>query len=172
MIENLVKIAKAEVGVREVGGNNKGKRIREYQAAATDLEVGPWAWCAAFVDWVILQWLADPKNVSWLSLKTTTPAKWRPTTAGAFALKTWAQKRKSTVQIFGDDIRPRAGDIVIFDFSHCGIVTGSTSTRMQTVEGNTNGRGDRDSTSGDGVWAKDRALSLAQNYLRIQPSKA
>jgi hypothetical protein len=37
---------------------------------------------------------------------------------------------------------------------------------------NTNGRGTRDSTSGDGVWLKTRRSSLVRNYVRINPSTA
>src|SRR5262245_22831272 len=48
----LVALAQREVGVHEVGGENCGPRIREYQAA-TDLPPGPWPWCAAFLCWVI-----------------------------------------------------------------------------------------------------------------------
>jgi hypothetical protein len=36
---------------------------------------------------------------------------------------------------------------------------------------NTNGRGTRDSKSGDGVWLKTRTSSLVRNYIRINPSK-
>jgi len=171
MNDKLATIAETQIGVREVGGNNNGATIRQYQNA-TNLKPASWPWCAAFTCWAVREWLKDPAAVRWLNLKTTTPEKWRPTTAAAFGFITWANKRKSTVMIFDDDIQPRRGDIVVFDFSHIGIVTGSTRTRMQTVEGNTNGKGTRDSTSGDGVWAKDRALSLARCYLRIRPSQA
>ena len=64
------------------------------------------------------------------------------------------------------------GDIVVFDFSHTGIVVGVGARTIDVVEGNTNGRGDRDSETGDGVWLKKRNLSLARAYLRIHPSKA
>lgn len=171
MIDQLAAVAETQIGVKEVGGNNLGKQIRVYQTA-TNLDPAAWPWCAAFVDWAVQMWLTDPACVRWLGLKTTTPAKWRPTTALAFGLISWAKTKPSTVQIFGDDIRPQRGDIVVFDFSHCGIVTGSTASRMKTVEGNTNGKGERDSESGDGVWAKDRPLSLARAYLRIRPSTA
>jgi len=171
MIDQLAVVAETQVGVREVGGNNLGRQIRAYQTAS-NLDPDAWPWCAAFVDWCILKWLEDSANYRWLALKTTTVERWRPTTALAFGLITWAKGKPSTVKILGDDVRPQRGDIVVFDFSHCGIVTGSTATRMRTVEGNTNGKGGRDSTSGDGVWAKDRALSLARAYIRIHPSTA
>jgi hypothetical protein len=41
-----------------------------------------------------------------------------------------------------------------------------------TLEGNTNGKGERDSTSGDGVWKKIRKKSLVKDLIRIHPSIA
>lgn len=171
MIVKLSGVAQSQVGVREVGGNNRGKKIRTYQSA-TALAPDAWPWCAAFVDWCVQQWVSYPESRSWISLKSSTPAKWRPTTASAFGLIDWARKRPNTVTILPESAKPQAGDIIVFDFSHCGIVTGASSKFVETVEGNTNGRGDRDSESGDGVWAKKRNISLARCYLRIHPSTA
>ncbi len=58
MLEKLIAIAESQVGVREIGGNNRGDKIREYQTA-TDLAPGAWPWCAAFTDWCIKEWLED-----------------------------------------------------------------------------------------------------------------
>ena len=41
MTKFLAQIAAKEVGVREVGGNNNGERIRDYQVA-TDLAPAAW----------------------------------------------------------------------------------------------------------------------------------
>jgi hypothetical protein len=63
-----------------------------------------------------------------------------------------------------------AGDLAIFDFSHIGVVIrdqSKGSTQIVTVEGNTNGKGERDSTSGDGVWRKIRPTRLVRSYIRI-----
>jgi hypothetical protein len=171
MIEKLADVAMSQVGVREVGGNNRGAKIRTYQAAS-NLKPGPWPWCAAFVDWCVQQWLVYPEARQWLGLKHSTPAGWRPKTALAFGLIEWGQKRPNTVTILPEKTTPKAGDIIVFDFSHTGIVVGATSKIVECVEGNTNGRGTRDSETGDGVWLKKRNLSLARCYLRIHPSKA
>lgn len=40
-------------------------------------------------------------------------------------------------------------------------------TYVYTVEGNTNGRGDRDSESGDGVWKKSRKTNLVRKYIHL-----
>jgi len=57
VIDKLLAIAQAEVGVREVGGNNCGARVRDYQRATELRPLGDWPWCAAFVSWVIREWL-------------------------------------------------------------------------------------------------------------------
>lgn len=170
MIEKLADIALSQVGVKEVGGNNCGKKIREYQSA-TNLTPAAWPWCAAFVDWCIAEWIKDKANTQWLALKTTSPSQWRPKTAAAFGLIEWARKHPNTATILPETSSMQKGDIVVFDFSHTGIVTGGGKLFMQCVEGNTNGRGERDSQSGDGVWSKRRNVSLARCFIRIHPSK-
>lgn len=169
-LDKLVAIARSQIGVKEVGGNNRGAKIREYQAS-TNLKPAAWPWCAAFTGWVIEQWLKDESVVKWLNLKNTTPAKWRPRTAAAFGYIQWAKSRPETTQILSPKAKPQVGDFAVFDFSHIGVIVGVNKDGFQCVEGNTNGRGDRDSTSGDGVWLKTRTASLVRNYIRINPSK-
>jgi hypothetical protein len=161
----LCAIAEAEVGTREQGGNNRGGRIVAYQAA-TWLAPDAWPWCAAFVCWCIKEWLKVPGVPE--SLGVSNVERWRPKTAGAFDFLRWA--REKDLPILGENAEVQAGDLVIFDFSHIGIVVDDAakgSQFVQTVEGNTNGRGDRESTSGDGVWMKKRARGLARNFIRI-----
>jgi hypothetical protein len=170
MINKLVNIALSQVGVKEMGGNNKGAKIRLYQSA-TNLAPAAWPWCAAFVDWCMAEWLKDKEAVKWLGLRSSTPSSWKPKTAAAFGFISWAKTRTHTTDILPDTALAQPGDIVVFDFSHVGIVTGVKGSKIMTVEGNTNGRGERDSESGDGVWAKSRAASLARNFIRIHPYK-
>jgi hypothetical protein len=170
MIEKLADIALSQVGVKEVGGNNRGKKIREYQSA-TNLSPAVWPWCAAFVDWCVAEWIKDKENTKWLDLKVSTPSQWRPRTASAFGLMGWARKHPNTTSILPDTSLPQKGDIVVFDFSHTGIVVAGNKQSIQCVEGNTNGKGDRESESGDGVWLKRRNISLARCFIRIHPSK-
>jgi len=165
-VEGLVEIAMSQVGVKEVGGNNRGAKIREYQSATT-LKPAPWPWCAAFCCWILDQWLKDPRNVAWLNLKQMTPSQWKPRTAAAFGFIEWAKKRPNTTKILSE-----VGDLVVFDFSHIGIVVKVGEKNFQCVEGNTNQKGTRDSDSGDGVWLKTRTASLVRCYIRISPSKA
>jgi len=168
MINKLISIAQAEIGVREIGGNNRGERIKQYQSA-TDLSPAPWPWCAAFVDWCIREWLKDKEVFKWLNLKTSTAEEWRPKTALAYGLTAWAKSRPNTTSIFDETAKAECGDIVTFDFSHVGFVLSDCNDYIITIEGNTNGKGERDSESGDGVWKKVRAKHLVKNLIRIHP---
>ena len=164
-IAKLVEIAERELGKKETR-NNVGPKVRQYQAA-TNLDPGAWPWCAAFCAWTIEQWLADPENVRWLALKSTTPAKWRPKTALAYGFIKWAEARPATCTILPDSAEPQPGDFVCYDFSHIGIVKRSLGDRFEAIEGNTNGAGSRD---GDGVYLKVRPRRLARCFIRIRAS--
>lgn len=168
-IDSLIALAHREVGTREIGGNNRGKRVVEYQRA-TWLEPSPWPWCAAFTCWLLREWIKDPAVRKALYLRDEAHAeRWRCQDASAFGWEKWARKKNLTV--LPDTERAMAGDFVVFDFSHIGIVAENQHRGgagvIQTIEGNTNGRGDRDSTSGDGVWRKERKWSLAKSFIRI-----
>ena len=165
----LVDIAVKEVGtIEDPGHNNAGKDIVEYQEA-TWLVPGPWAWCAAFTCWVLKEWVHTPHVKLMLNLTTFDDAeKWRCKDARAFGWEEWAKKRN--LQVFPETALAKKGDIVVFDFSHIGIVIEdqkTTKTSIKTVEGNTNGAGTRDSNKGDGVWRKTRVPSLTKSYIRL-----
>jgi len=167
-IEKLIAIARKEVGTREDGGNNTGARIVEYQGA-TWLAPGAWPWCAALTSWVMREWLEDEEVRKTLQLSSFSLAeKWRCRDASAFGWEKWATQRG--LQVLPETEKARAGDFVVFDFSHIGLVfedqTKPTS-KIRTVEGNTNGKGERDSVTGDGVWLKERVPSLTKSYIRI-----
>ena len=169
MTKLLAEIAASQIGVREEGGNNNGAKIRDYQKA-TDLKPASWPWCAAFVDWCIAEWLDRPGVRDWLNLQASTPEDWRPKTALAYGFLGWAKARPKTTIILHERELARPGDIVVFDFSHVGIVESDSGHQIITLEGNTNGRGERDSESGDGVWRKARQKTIARNFIRIRPS--
>ena len=50
---------------------------------------------------------------------------------------------------------------------HCGIVTAFSTTDCVTIEGNTNDAGDRESSKGDGVHEKTRALNYWAIFVDI-----
>lgn len=169
----IVRIAAAEIGVKESGGNNLGPRIAEYQRA-TDLAPGAWPWCAAFCAWVLQQALGTQAGLELLG--GVPPESWRCRSARAFDWITWAQRED--LLVFDEDhpeLRPLAGDFMIFDFSHIGIVEhgvvqpGAPGRTMlvETIEGNTGPKGLRDSAAGDGVMRKTRKASLCRAYVRL-----
>lgn len=148
--ELIVSIAEKEIGTKE-SGTNTGTRVEEYQAA-TWIDTKGFAWCAAFVCWCILQ----------ASKKRELPFK-RPQTASAFDFERWAEQNKLTL-IKPAVINPERGDIVVYKFSHIGIVTKYANGFVYTVEGNTNDIGSRE---GDGVYAKVRKLSDLRSIIRL-----
>lgn len=158
----LARIAEGEVGVKEEGGANKGKRIQEYQRA-TWLDGTGWPWCAAFICWAVREWVRAPAVLAGLKMDATAAERWRPKTAGAWDFVRWANEHGA--QVVDENMSCRRGDIVVFDFSHIGLVVEDSSRgQITTVEGNTNGAGSRD---GDGVWKKHRERSLVKRFIRL-----
>lgn len=168
LVKKLIEIAASQVGVKEEGGNNVGPQIKEYQKA-TFLNPGAWPWCAAFVCWCMREWLVKTYGVTEaLGIEDTDTVQWRPKTAGAFAFIDWAKRSK--LYVTDEKELAKAGDIVVFDFSHIGIVEKDQvpgENYIHTIEGNTNVKGERDSYSGDGVWRKKRNVSTVRAYIRI-----
>ena len=168
-IKRLLEIAIHEVGVHEDGGNNRGPRIVEYQSA-TWLKPAPWPWCAAFICWILREWLQLPEAREKLLLRNNLSVEtWRPKTAGAFDFERWAKEKG--LAVLNKKSLAKAGDLVVFDFSHNGIVVKDqlSPDSIECIEGNTNGSGSgqRDSNAGDGVWRKRRSASLARSFIRL-----
>lgn len=163
VVDKLVKIALAEVGVREDKKNNTGARILEYQKA-TSLKPGEWPWCAAFTAFCMREWLRDLDVQKHFGLQEDEVFDFRCRSARAFSWQSWAENKGFQVFVELDDTKApaelvQAGDIIIYNFSHIGIAVENQPTlkdRIVAVEGNTNGKGERDSTTGDGVWIKKR----------------
>lgn len=137
---SALDIATSEIGVHEIGGNNRGERIEEYLAAAHAKPGDPW--CASFVSWAFIQAAA--------ALGVPNPM--RPT---AGALHIWRDApelcRSKT---------PTIGSIFVINHGegkgHCGFVAAVTGDHVLTIEGNTNEAGSRE---GDGVLRKSRRIS-------------
>lgn len=148
----LSKVAESQVGVTEVGGNNKGTKVKEY-LASVGLPEGN-AWCAAFVAWVFNK----------IGLKHSITA-WSPT----------SYNKKDVIYTDGEfKTTFSENDIMVMSLSynkfkkdksrfkgigHTGIVKEIKSKSVDTWEGNTNDTGTRDSRVGDGVYRKNRLLN-------------
>ncbi len=156
----IVEIAKSEVGVREEGGNNQGEDIVKYMKTTwmpEDMIQLGFPWCSAFVTWVCMQ-ARERLGLTWRDLDLYIGAK-------AYDWETWA--RDHGWAVYSEDATAYPGDLVTFDFSHIGIVIEGTGDTITTVEGNTNGKGERDSETGDGVWIKERKRSLVKSFVRL-----
>lgn len=149
----LVTIARAELGVHETS-RNQGLGILKYWEATS---YGPDGfkdrapWCAAFVAWCVALHLAFAKARP----KSAAVADWVP---DALRLG-W--------RVFGPRdglLFPRAGDIVVFKFSHIGIVVDFDGAHLRTIEGNTDDEGSRE---GREVAERDRPLGVCRSFIRL-----
>ena len=158
-ITDLVKIARAEIGTQEDDKHqNKGSSIEKYQES-TNVSGQGWPWCAAFVDWCVRQF-ADEGGINITDV---------PRTASAFGLITWANDNHYQVfnpPIKTNDIQPNPGDIVVYEFSHTGIVSrkGDAQHDFYAIEGNTNPGGGRD---GYEVAERGRNYSSVRKFVRL-----
>lgn len=146
----IVRIATAEAlcGVKEQGANT-GVDVKKYQAA-TALPGTGWPWCAAFVTWVY--------EAAGLQLRD----------AGGFAsvsaMQSWAERTGRWFPKHKDYFAP-AGSIVIFTFSHTGIVVQSYAGYDTTIEGNTSSGIRGSQRDGDGVYQRTRSHKLVGGYV-------
>jgi hypothetical protein len=160
LLEPLASIAASQIGIHEEGSSNAGSDILKYQQA-TELAGQGWPWCCAFVDWCIREFLNENPALASITLET------RPKTASVFEFRDWAESTGQLVfspsQVGTYNLQ--AGDIVVFSFSHIGIVAGpAQGSQFPTIEGNTNVAGSRD---GGEVAAKTRNFSSVDSFIRL-----
>lgn len=150
-----IQLALAEVGTREVGGNNRGPRVRQYQDGAADLGGTGWAWCAAF-QCFLFDLLAEQCQLPFA----------KPETAGAFRFEDWARSVRLPVR--SKDTKIKRGDLVIYAYSHIGLASTDEDDdgRFHCVEGNTGAGDNRD---GDVVANKPKTHATAQIRSIIRP---
>lgn len=161
LIDKIIAIAQAEIGVEEVNGTNCGERVDQYKAATWLDHKKGWPWCAAFICWVVREAMTQSGT------KETTAFK-RPRTAGAWDLENWSTAQDAstnTKKPHRNDII--AGDIVIFKFSHVGFALSAPDKNgnVITVEGNTDGAGSRE---GGAVLRKKRNVSQIRSRIRFK----
>ena len=151
----MVTLAREEIGVAEVDGTNCGPRVDQYKAATwLDSNKG-WPWCAAFICWLVREAIKD-EDVPFD----------RPETAGAWDFENWAKKQEGVELRKPTNHDVKAGDIVVFTFSHIGLAVKDVdlSGDVVTIEGNTNGAGSRE---GGTVLEKRRHISTIRSRIRI-----
>ncbi|MBC7418376.1 MAG: peptidoglycan-binding protein [Pedobacter sp.] len=126
----IVAIARSQLHVREVGGNNRGREVQKF-LDHVGLPIGA-KWCAAYISWVF-----DKAGYS------------QPRTGWSPNL---FPREKCT-------LKPKPADLIgIFYTSlgriaHCGIIEATKGDWIISIEGNTSISGSRD---GNGVERKRR----------------
>lgn len=131
----LADIASKYIGVKESGDNKAGKSkellaIFEADDLATAGVTDGYPWCAAFVSFCVQKLLTNSPAFSGV-----VPP--REASVSRF-LNIWASNNKCLV--FPKDstlFSPAKGDIVVFNFSHIGIVEEINGKMVTTIEGNT-----------------------------------
>jgi hypothetical protein len=138
-------------------------RLLDAQQTAPELPVilRIHSWCAAFVDWCVMQLLMNSPHTTSLALSH------RPRTASAFGLLQWG--KGSNCDVFeGNTVSPARGDIAIFNFSHTGIIVQPVrGGHFYSVEGNTT-----PSTGGNQgylVEKRSRSQGLLRGIVRLPP---
>lgn len=149
--QEIISLAKAEIGFHETFGANDGPRIREYRKVSGFSYPVPW--CAIFVKWVYAQ------------LEIETPGNaWVPS---------WSAKSQYVIY-YRRNARnelPCPGDAVTFYYpsmrreAHIGLVASwPPGDYFYTIEGNTNAAGGRE---GNSVRLKMRRKSDAYKIMRF-----
>jgi len=162
--ELLAKIAKPYIGATEAKGNRMGSdpRMKEIFEAdwIRDKDKGTtdgYAWCCAFVSMCVQKLIARSSFYS--NVKP-------PRTAGVSDFrKRWASQQNCLIFTPNDqNYSPHKGDIVVYTFSHIGIVSSVTQGSIQAIEGNTNSKGSREGTT---CMKKIRPLSQIRCFIRL-----
>jgi hypothetical protein len=169
--ERLVIIAKREVGKTEGPKNNQGEWIKKFWPATNYPEgyANREPYCAAAMCYWLKTLGEELHAVGLIESQTGMTLgqweKWRCKSAGAWAWQDWAKKAKG-VTVLPDSAKPECGDVVVYDFSHVGLVTGQPGKgRIATIEANTGPSGERD---GDGCWEKNRPQEIARCFIRLE----
>jgi peptidoglycan hydrolase-like protein with peptidoglycan-binding domain len=166
----LIRVARRDLGKVEKPRNNMGEWIKKFWPSTSypDGYDDRQPYCAA----ACCYWLdtagEELSKAGMLEALTGMTAeqfeKWRCQSAAAFGWMPWGKKAKG-VTVLPDTETPRAGDFVVFDFPHIGLVTGVPAKgRVATIEANTGPSGGRD---GDGCYAKERPQEVARAFVRL-----
>lgn len=119
------KIARREIGVREISGPQHEQRVLEYLATceslpAADRGKDETAWCSAFVNWCVEQAGVEGTNSAWARSWNDVP---------------WGEEE--------DRAAPRVGSIVVFrrfnsntDGGHVGFFVADKGSKVRVLGGN------------------------------------
>lgn len=158
----LVRLAAGEVGVKEQPkGSNCGPRVNQYKAATWLPPEKAWAWCAAFICWLVREAMRE-------CAVPETRTFHRPQTAGAWDLLNWSEAQDLSTLTKrnpkASDVAP--GDIMVLRASHVCLAVSECDKDgyLRTIEGNTNDDGSRE---GYEVARRRRHISEFRGRIRF-----
>lgn len=162
--EDFIAIAALDVGKTEVSRNQSPTIRKFWPATSYGIEAfkNREPYCAAAMCYWLQQWLRNPGVCS--AIGVIDAEKWRCKSASAFGWIDWARSQKLMVMDDSPKHVLHTADIMVFDMSHIGIVTGDEGSKVFTIEANTGSAGGRD---GEGIFRKTRERSLARAFIRI-----
>lgn len=163
--QKLIEIAARDVGQMETSRNH-GPAIGKFWPATSYPEGydNREPYCAAGVSYWVREWLKLPEVQAAFGKTWEQLDKWRCKSAAAFGWKEWAKDKGVRLLTDSPSEVLHTGDIVVFDFSHIGIVYDDKGDRIYTIEANTGASGGRD---GDGIFRKDRPREVAKCFIRL-----
>jgi len=126
--------------------------------AATHLDPkADWPWCAAFVSFCCQELQAEQPNFARVPHEASVAMMWE-----------WAVKNALRFPEGSPNYNAQRGDIVVFTFSHVGIISKPLPGGLlyRTVEGNTNDEGSRE---GYEVAYRNRHASSVRGFIRLAP---
>ena len=139
---DVLDTARAELGVREDPPESNRVKYNDWYYGRTVIG-SAYPWCMAFVQWCFAQ--------------AGRPLPFR--TASCSALLGWYRQNRPEC-VVGD---PQPGDIIIYTFSHTGIVESVQGGVITAIEGNTSAGND---ANGGQVQRRTRGRSLVKAYIR------
>ena len=158
----LIDIARPYLGAREARGNRMGNDRRMREIFESDwLSPGgvtdSYPWCCSFVSMCVQKLIRQHGIYAHVR---------PPKTASVSGFRTrWAPNQNCLIFPPNDQQhQPHKGDVVVYKFSHIGIVDTMTSRGVTTIEGNTNEAGSREGTS---VMNKTRRNAVIRCYIRL-----
>lgn len=173
LLAKLADIAEKQIGDQEDKPHrNTGAALDKYFAADAYRPAGKdegYPWCASFVSWCVQQFMSTVIGRRWFARLTL------PHLARAFDFEPWGKKQGALIfkpgeAVFGSVRWPQRGDIVIYTFSHVGIVAAASQEGARfftAIEGNSNADGGRD---GYAVVRHARTFSKVRCFIRLTPA--
>ncbi len=156
---DLADIALPFIGARETGNNRHGNEARMMEIFAADsLDGDGYAWCCSFVS-LCTQKLFDRKRTLYGHLP-------KPREAKVYWYRdNWATPNNCRVIGPNDfNAQPHKGDVVIYDFSHIGIIESVHQNHAICIEGNTNTTGSREGVE---ICRQTRPWRRIKNVIRF-----